>query len=285
MGIKDFLKIVVDGKPIRDYGHVFTDDTSSVSNFAKFITGRKIAVDAFNIIYRARHAIGDSLSSNGKTTSHIKIILNTVMRFVKLGVMQIWVFDGGYNKLKAECLEKRTNRISKEEIEDIKKLLEYCGVPYFIVGVEAEFFAAEMVKKNMVEYVLSSDMDVIVKGGNIIKDEKKNGKKQYFIMKSSEFMEKTNLALEDLAKIGVVMGSDFAPKTPRIGPGSVMKKYKDIELTERQNQAYELFLKPLGSCILSHSKGQFDADKLKEFLKNLDFSEKSIDSAIRVLGV
>ena len=40
--------------------------------------------------------------------------------------------------------------------------------------------------------------------------------------------------MDDLQKIGIILGSDHAPKTPRVGPKTVLRKFKDIELTEEQ---------------------------------------------------
>jgi 5'-3' exonuclease len=272
MGIKDFLKIEIEGKTIRSYGHLFGEN---------FVENKKLAVDAFNIIYRARHVIGESLSSGGKTTSHIKIILTMITRFKRSGTRHVWIFDGAKNKLKEECVQKRTTKITTEEIEDIQNLLTLCGISYYVVSIEAEFFAAELCKRGAVDWVLSSDTDVIVRGGNLLKDEKHNGKKTYLAISSSVIMEKTGLTLEDLAKIGVLMGSDFAPKTHGIGPKNVYGRFRNTELTERQKEAHKLLAEPVGrGCILRYERGAKDLERLQELLTRLEFSRNTISKAL-----
>ena len=103
MGIKNFLKIVLKNKTIEEYG--------SSCEF-EYLQGKKVAVDAFNIIYRNRFVLNENLSYNGKITSHIKITLTQIMKLKKLGVEQMWIFDGGRNPLKQETLERRKVKIT-----------------------------------------------------------------------------------------------------------------------------------------------------------------------------
>lgn len=259
MGIKDFLKIVYNGKTLREYGYVCDD---------KYLHGKKIAVDAFNLIYRNRFAT-ENLSFEGKITSHIKITLTQILKFKKLGCEQMWVFDGGHNPLKAETQSKRTVKITREEVADIKKLLSWAGIKYITTETEAEFFCAELTKKGVFDYVLSSDMDVIVRGGNILKAEKKN----YLCLHSDEI----GLSQEELARIAVHMGCDFAPKTKGIGPLSVIKKIS-TQLTERQILAFDFLMAPTNMKILEKPETKSNLEELKKWLLELGFSKKTINS-------
>jgi hypothetical protein len=47
-----------------------------------------------------------------------------------------------------------------------------------------------------------------------------------------------------LIKIGLILGTDFAPKTPRIGPKTVLNKFRKTELSDEQTKALnEVFKK------------------------------------------
>ena len=199
MGIKDFLNVVIGDKTIRDLG---------ITVKKNFITGKKVVVDAFNVIYQSRFAT-ENMTANGNVTSHIKIVLSKIMMLEKLDVTQMWVFDGGHNVLKEECVNNRTGpKITKQEVLDIKQVLSLYGIKYVTVSTEAEFFCAELVIKGMFDYVWSTDMDVIIRGGNIMKS---IGQELYILCAHNVYEV---ISQADLAKIAVMLGCDFAPKTP-----------------------------------------------------------------------
>lgn len=261
MGIKDFLKILIGGKTIMEYANIYG---------IKYFNGKKIVIDAFNLIYRNRYAT-DNLSHNGKITSHIKITLSQILMINDAGADQMWIFDSGFNPLKAETLKKRKIKITKEEIEDIKKLLQLLGVKYITVETEAEFYCAELVKSGYFDYVLSTDMDVIIRGGNILAP-KSNG--DYLCLHSSDLP----LTTEELVKIAVMIGCDFSPKTRGIGPLTVYNRLKTEILTPRQIEAYNFMIMPLNRKVKENIKPSGDIVKLKEWLKILGFSDKTLNN-------
>lgn len=270
MGIKDFLKIKIKNKTIKDYGKNYSED---------FIRGKSLAIDAMNVIYK-NMILGDTLTHNGKITSHIRITLSKIAYFKKMNVETIWIFDGKQEPLKKETNEKRRQTrkitITTEMINDIKQLLRLAAVPYLVVPTEAEFYAAELVKKGLYTAVLTSDMDVIVRGGVLLREETINNKKTYFYLSAESLLK--DISQDDIIRIAIHMGCDFAPKTPRIGPSSVYKKYK-TDLTERQQQAFELFkseidLKNIMEKFTEVHKPDFT--ELTDWLLLLGFQKKTI---------
>ena len=260
MGIKDFINIKINNKTIRDYGYI---------KDINHIAGKKVVIDAFNMIYRCRYA-NENLSSGVKITSHIKFVLNQILMLKKIGVVQLWIFDGGFNPLKSETVSKRKVKITKDEIGDIKKLLNLLGMTYITVQTEAEFFAAALTKAGKYDYVLSTDMDVIVRGGNIFAPKKAG---DYFVLHSSELP----VGPAELAKMAVVLGCDFAPKTQRIGAGTVYSKLSSIKLTDRQTEAFIFLTGPLDTKIIEKPKTAANIPELKIWLRSLSFSNSTLD--------
>lgn len=272
MGIQSFLEISIgDNKKISDLGTNYGEE---------FMRDKCIAVDASIMIYRARFAIGNALSHNEKITSHIVIAFNMINKFNKFNVGQIWVFDGAVDELKRETIEKRNSksRLTREEVADIKKLLLLSGIPAITVNVEAEFYCAELQRQGVVNFVYTSDTDVIVRGGTLVKDKKIDGRKTYYCLESSSVCEALNVSLEDLARIGVILGSDFAEKTKGVGPATVIKKYKNIVLTEKQERALIKLTKSvdLKTSIIERVAKKANIEQLTKWFISMNFSEKTI---------
>ena len=60
--------------------------------------------------------------------------------------------------------EKSSLRLTKEMINDVKKLLNLMGVSYIHPDGEGEAYASELCRIGYVDYVLTEDMDTLVYG-------------------------------------------------------------------------------------------------------------------------
>ena len=59
-------------------------------------------------------------------------------------------------------LEKSTLRLTKDMIDNVKKLLDLMGISYIHMDVgEGEAIAAELCRIGYVDYVLTEDMDTL----------------------------------------------------------------------------------------------------------------------------
>jgi hypothetical protein len=115
---------------------------------------------------------------------------------------------------------------------------------------EAEQIAAFTTNSNSIfgvqmDYVLSTDADCLLFGARkLIKRD--TTKKKLFEYDLYNILTQYNLDQDELIKVGLILGTDFADKTPRIGPKTVLKKFRDIELTADQEIAYkDIFKKKL----------------------------------------
>ena len=144
--------------------------------------------------------------------------------------------------------EKVAFVIKRSYFEDVIFMLDMLDIPWLEcpAGFDAEQVAAEATNKNIfgvrMDFVLSSDMDTLLFGAKaLIKRDIK--KKKFFKYILDELLENYELEQDDLIKVGLILGTDFAPKTPKVGPKTVLKKYKSIELTEDQQKAMDLNFK------------------------------------------
>jgi len=264
MGVKDFFKMI-EGKPC------------TLSNIAN----SKIAIDAMNEIYR--HSLGIKIEltdESGRVTSHIGGIMANIRDFRKHNIDITYVFDSKEpHELKQETLNRRKEirtmydyrTVTGNMIDDTIQLLTLLGVKYIVapVHIDAEHVCAWLNKTNQVDYVISSDADVFLYGGQKLlkwKDRKLS------LYTRDDLINVLKIQDQDIVKIGVMMGTDFCDKTPRIGPKTIIKKFKTVELTESQNKALELFMQDISESTIHVITNDMDVDKLMEWLSSLGFN-------------
>lgn len=162
---------------------------------AKDLSGRVVAIDAFNWIYQflttIRLADGSPLTDRkGEITSHINGLFYRSVMLLSNGIIPWFVFDGKAPKFKkATLLErekakekaaqmaeaakteaeklsfmKRSARIDDYIIESSKELLSLLGIPHLQAPAEGEAEAAYLNSKGIASYVASQDYDSLLFG-------------------------------------------------------------------------------------------------------------------------
>lgn len=206
----------------------------------KDLAGSTIAIDASYELYRTllggrNYQLKDS---NGNPTNHINSLLQMTLKRRKHNITEIFVFDSNSNVLKAETLAARStpSPISRGVKADTRQLFHYLGVSTVDSppGIEAEHACCCL----GADCVWTGDSDALLFGADRMLRKIKN---KCYIYNREAFLEQNGLTQDELIKIGIILGTDFAPKTPKIGPKTVLNKFQDIELSERQQQAFELF--------------------------------------------
>jgi len=160
------------------------------------LSGRWIAVDAFNTLYQflsiIRQQDGTPLrDQSGRTTSHLSGILYRMTNLMEGGAKVVFVFDGEPPSFKRETLNQRAetrsraeemwerakeeglngfkyaqaaSRLGDEMVADSKRLLEAMGIPIVQAPSEGEAQAAFMAMKGDVDLVGSQDYDALLFG-------------------------------------------------------------------------------------------------------------------------
>jgi len=162
----------------------------------KELSGRWIAVDAFNTLYQflsiIRQQDGTPLKDgSGRTTSHLSGILYRMTNLMEAGAKVVFVFDGEPPRFKRETLNQRAetrskaeemwerakeegldgfkyaqaaSRLGDEMVADSKRLLEAMGIPVVQAPSEGEAQAAFMAISGDVDLVGSQDYDALLFG-------------------------------------------------------------------------------------------------------------------------
>ena len=176
----------------------FKDLIPKTSVKLKDLSGKIIAIDAYNAIYQflsiIRQPDGTPLKdSTGKVTSHLSGLFYRTSNLIEMGLKPIYVFDGESPALKAAEIERRRqikvdaaaryDKAIKEGkpaearmyaqaatsmkdymLEDSQKLLELMGLPWVQAPSEGEAQAAHMARKGDADYCASQDYDSLLFG-------------------------------------------------------------------------------------------------------------------------
>jgi flap endonuclease-1 len=162
----------------------------------KDLSGRWVAIDAFNTLYQFLSIIRQKdgtplMDSQGRVTSHLSGLLYRAANLVDSGVKMAFVFDGQPPAFKAGTLAERaeirdraasawqeaqatgqdgfkyaqaSSRINKEILDDGRRLIQAMGLPVIMAPSEGEAQAAYMARKGDVDWVGSQDYDSLLFG-------------------------------------------------------------------------------------------------------------------------
>ena len=242
------------------------------------LTNKMVVIDASNMLYQFLSSIRQQdgtplMDSKGRVTSHLMGTLTRLTNLMNKGVKLCVVFDGKMPLLKVkeqenreyrkniaaakvqQALEdqdfeeaykysKQTSRLTKEMVEESKKLIEYLGLPVIQAPGEADAQAAFMCKNNDVDYVASSDMDCLVFGAPYLvtnltlsmKRKLPSGDVVYIkpdLISLKDVLKSLDLTQDQLIVLAVLIGTDYnVGGVKGIGPKkalSLVKKYNDYD--------------------------------------------------------
>ena len=243
MGIKNLNKFINKHSPSAITSISYTQ-----------LKNKKVGIDAMNILYQFTTAIRSSGSDfenkTGKVTTHIYAILMKSVSLLKRGILPVYVFDGKAPNLKNTTLENRTKiklvakeklekleaietlteenkkdigklmqqttTIGKKEIKECKEILDLLGVPYIDAPGEADAELAYLVKNNLVDYIVSEDMDLLTFGcTKLIRG--LGNKKNMVVIDLKTILTDINLTYKQFVDLCILLGSDYTNTLSGIG--------------------------------------------------------------------
>ena len=173
-------------------GDIITADTITL----KDLSGREIAIDAFNTIYQFLSTIRQPdgtplMDKQGRVTSHLTGLFYRNLNLLENGIRPAYVFDGVSPKLKAGEKERRqeirsmahkewerakkegriedarkaaqaSSRLTGPMINESKELLTVLGIPVIQAPSEGEALAAQMARAGLVWASASQDNDSLL---------------------------------------------------------------------------------------------------------------------------
>lgn len=237
------------------------------------LSGKIIVIDGNLFLYQfittIRGMDGTPLKdSKGNTTSHLVGLFSRTTSLMQKGIKPVFVFDGkppdlkqkvheqrnalkieaekkfleAKEKMDAEEMKKyaaRTSRLSKDMVEESKKLVSLLGIPSIQAPSEGEAQAAYMVKNEKGFAVGSQDFDSLIHGATrlvrnlSISGRRKKGKTAAYETVKPEIIDLSanlnNLGIDQnqLIALAMLIGTDYNPGGIKgIGPKNALKLVK-----------------------------------------------------------
>ncbi|RLF11317.1 MAG: flap endonuclease-1 [Thermoprotei archaeon] len=304
------------------------------------LRGRSLAVDANNVLHQflalVRKPDGTPLTDpSGKVTSHlVGLAFRSTRLLYDYDIGLVFVFDGEPPRLKMDEVAKRreakekaekewlealrrgdyaaafskavvTGRLTREMLEDAKKLLKLLGIPYVEAPSEAEAQAAFMAARGdvwasnsrdydsllfgsprLVRYVTISGTDFLPSKG-VVKPLKPE------IIELKATLDHLGLSREQLIDLAILLGTDFNEGVKGIGPVKALrliKAYGKLEalpptvkskLPSNYEEIRDFFLNPPVLDRYTLNYGVLDEEGLKRFLcDDKGFSEERVEKLV-----
>lgn len=177
---------------------IIPPDAVKAVNDLRELSGKAIAIDAYNALYQFLAAIRQPdgtplMDRKGRITSHLSGLFYRTINIVEAGIRPVYVFDGKPPELKAKEIAERmrvkeearkkyeeavrrgdveaarkyaqmTSRLTSEMVEASKELLSAMGIPWVQAPSEGEAQAAYMARKGDVWAAASQDYDSLLFG-------------------------------------------------------------------------------------------------------------------------
>jgi flap endonuclease-1 len=173
--------------------------------------------------------------------------------------------------------EKIAFTMSERIVNDCKFILNCFNIPWLVApkGIEAEHVCAQMTNDDIGDFVYSTDVDALLYGAKKLVRRVTIKKKQTLqLYDLYDILKHDKLTQDDLLKIGVIMGCDHCTKTRGIGPKTILKKYKTVELTDEQKNAISIFKRTIDTTGLKfENSNKIPIDDAKKINKLMDWLE------------
>lgn len=305
-----------------------------------FLRGKSLAVDANNMLYQFLSVIrldyGVPLKdSKGGSTSHLGGLMFRATRLIcDYDIKLVFVFDGEPPKLKLDELKRRalirfeaekdwekailagekelafskavtSTRLTREMIDDSKKVLRFLGIPYIEAPAEGEAQAAHMAEMGRVWAANSRDYDsvlfgaprlaryVTISGSEYLPSKGKSRKLVPEIIYLDRFLKTLGINQEQLIDLAILVGNDYNKGVKGIGPKTALKiirEYQHLEklpsdirnqLSENYEEVRRLFKEPKVRDDYSINFSNLNEEALYQFLvEEKNFAKERVELVI-----
>jgi flap endonuclease-1 len=181
-----------------DLGDLAVKHTISLQS----LSGKIVAIDAFNIIYQFLASIRQEdgtplMDYRGNITAHLSGLFYRNVKLLENGIRPVYVFDGMSHEFKGKVQSERmqvkkkaeekwkealeagkydeakkfaqaTSRLTPEMVAESKHLLDALGIPWVQAPSDGEAEAAVMVQNGLAHATASQDYDALMFGSPVL---------------------------------------------------------------------------------------------------------------------
>ncbi len=204
------------------------------------LSGQRLAVDANNMLWTfvtGMGARGDPPTGpHGRPISHVIGLTNRLRLYASHSVESVWVFDGQPPKLKQDTLAERQARLEEtggprltgQELEEARELLDLLGVPTVQAPCEADAQLAHMVEAGLVDGAVTQDYDAALFGSPVTyRNVTSSTKRPAERMVLEQALTRETLTHEQLVDAAILIGTDYNDGIRGVGPVTALKLVRE----------------------------------------------------------
>lgn len=185
-----------------------------------------------------------------------------------------------------ELQDARRSNLGGEEFgkfkRDVYHIIDSFGMQRVVAPdkVDAEHLAAWMCEHRGAKGVITSDPDALLHGAPRILKKRRKDAGRYDVYEREQVLKQHDIDQEELIKVSVALGTDFAPKVKGVGPARVVKMVKGdaIEWSDDQKEAIEHFGKDFQARDVKIEQKAFQRTNLVK-LRNWLIDEQNFNAA------
>jgi flap endonuclease-1 len=307
------------------------------------LCGKAIAIDAYNMMYQFLSSIRDRMTgeplrdSKGRVTSHLSGLFYRTARMIEAGIIPVYVFDGKPPDFKDETIAQRreikeearekwkealaagdaeavrrysmaSSKLTKDMVEEAKKLLSLMGVSSVQAPSEGEAQATHLLRQGKVWAVGSQDWDSLLFGSDrLVKNlgitgRRKIPRKESYITVKPELIEldqvlsSLGISREQLIIMGILIGTDYNMGGVKgLGPKKALQLVKEQktldavmgqvewEFKTPSQKIFDFFMNPPAEDIEIRKETLQPEALEQQLIEEHDFSRERIDSSLKKL--
>jgi flap endonuclease-1 len=122
-------------------------------------------------------------------------------------------------------IEKRIVFVNIDIIKSTKQLLDFMGIPYIEANAEAEHICSKLSQMNIVDAVVSEDMDTIACGTNIVIRNFSNRDDNVDVYYLKNILDDMNLTYTSFLDMCILLGNDYIQRIRGYNPADI---YTDV---------------------------------------------------------
>jgi len=130
-------------------------------------------------------------------------------------------------------LKKKLIYVTKENITDLKNLLDIMNIQYIQAEGEADPICGKLCKDKVIDMVLSDDMDLLLlSGANIVLRNFFVGNNKIYCYDLTQILKELEFTHEQWIDFCILCGCDYCARIPGLGPKNAYKhiiNYKSID--------------------------------------------------------
>lgn len=126
-----------------------------------------------------------------------------------------------------EKTKKKYIKILPEDINNLKKILDYFNLPYFNAQYEADNLCAFLQKNKYLDCILSEDMDILVYGCN---QQIKIENNQIYLYQLPIILKTLDINYQKFIEMCCLFGSDYIKPIPKLEPEKIYQEIKNTDI-------------------------------------------------------